>query len=242
VDSLTARERRLHGHRPRLGFPAGVEFRTRDARSARCGPGDQTTKYVDELELGGDELREQVLSLGLHGTSAIFNPSRRTEHEEGLDRLTLTQFDDTQRRPKSNLEIFPIGAFVYRIAVDQRRSSEIYDLVAAHVIDEDFVRASIKAFVAFAAAFYKLRRHEIGPLFLAASLSGIEWKHFGRLPNYAMSSSTIGDPRIPDPLRVPSSGPLELIAGEMAQPQAVADKIVAHFTREFRVRKAYFTP
>ena len=166
---------------------------------------------------------------------------RRTSERDGTDHLALEQHDERTRGPAAALEVHPNGVLVYRTAVERRAARASGSLADAHVIDEDAVRRAVTAFVAFAGGFYKQRRRDPGGLHLGLSLSDIASKHFGRLPDYEVSSFMIGDPRIDDPLRVPSA-PLRITGAQLAKPDAVAATAVQHIARTFRIAGAYYTP
>jgi TIR domain len=203
-------------------------------------PERQATPYIDVLDLGNPKLHEQVTTLALVGSSAIFRRTRSTQESEQSDHLLFEQTDDRMRGTVASLEVHTNGTLVYRTAIE-RRASRADSLADSIVIDEDAVQRTIAAFVAFAAGFYKQRRRDPGELYLGVSLSDIRHKHFGRLPSYSMSSFTVGDPRLDDPLRVPDS-PLKITKAQLAKPDAVAKTAVRHIARVFRLENAYFTP
>ncbi len=204
-------------------------------------PERQDAPYIDVLELGRGELRDQILGLALVGPSAVFRLNRGTEATEREDHLLLEQYDGQTRRLMAALEVHTDGTLVFRTAVDRRAPKMTGWLADSHVIDEDAVRRAVTAFVAFADGFYNQRRRTTGDLSLGLSLSDVAFKHFGRLPNYEMNSFTIGDPRVPDPLRVPST-PLKVTRRQLAKPESVADTAVQYIARAFRLGGAYFTP
>ena len=203
-------------------------------------PERQATPYIDVLDLGDPKLHEQVTGLALVGTSAVFRRNRRTDESERADHVLFEQHEDQLRGSVAALEVHTDGTLVYRTAVE-RRSSQAHSLADSSIIDEDAVKRSIAAFVAFADAFYKRRRRDPGSIYLGVSLSDISHKHFGRLPSYPMHTFTIGSPRLDDPLRVPAN-PLKITKAQLAKPDAVAQKAVDHIARAFRLEGAYFTP
>ena len=204
-------------------------------------PEKQATPYIDVLDLGNPKLHEQVTTLALVGSSAIFRRTRPTQESERSDHVLFEQTDDRSRGVVASLEVHADGTLIYRTAIERQASQTRLSLADSHVIDEEAVKQAIAAFVAFAGSFYKQRRREPGSIYLGVSLSDISHKHFGRLPNYQMNSFTMGSPRLDDPLRVPAS-PLKITPAQLAKPATVAQKAVDHIARAFRLENAYFTP
>jgi hypothetical protein len=203
-------------------------------------PARKGAPYIDVLELGSEKLRDDVSTLALSGSRAIFRRSRATKDSEKADYLLFEQNGERTGGVVASLEVHTDGTLVYRTAVE-RPASNAHALADSIIIDEDAVLQAIAAFVAFAGAFYKLRRRDSGDVYLGVSLSDIAHKHFGRRPNYRMTSFTVGDPRLNDPLRIPDS-PLKVTKAQLAKPDAVAKTAVDHIVRAFRLENAYFTP
>jgi len=201
----------------------------------------QGAPYLDVLKLGRPDLQDQIQGLALVGPSAVFRATRGTKVAEREDHLVLEQHDDHARKPVAALEVHTDGTLVYRTAVERKDTRAIWSMAEPHVINEDFVRGAIASFVAFASRFYKQRRRATGNFYLGLSLSDIAHKHFGQLPNYEIHSFTMGDPRINDPLRVPSA-PLKITSAQLAKPDIVAKTAVEHIARVFRLAGAYYIP
>lgn len=204
-------------------------------------PERQGTPYLDVLQLGKSELQDRLRGLALAGPGAVFPATRGTEIAEREDHVLLEQHDGHFRKPVAALEVHADGALVFRAVVERRASRTTTSIADPWVIDEDAVRRAIASFVAFADRFYKQRRRATGTFYLGLSLSDIDRKHFGPLPSHELTSFTMGDPRIDDPLRVPSA-PLKLTAAQLAKPEAVAKTAVAHIARVFRLAGAYYAP
>ena len=194
--------------------------------------------YLDELKLGDTELQHELLGLM---TGTIFHPRLGTDIAERRDHIAFVQRDDRSRREVATAEAYANGTLVWRSVLPRRPNAPSLSLADSHVIDEDAVRAMIARLLAFAQRYYQQRHIDPGAVYLGVSLSDIASKHFGKLPTYPMSSFTIGDPRIEDPLRVPST-PLRLNQLVSRDAQRFAELIVQHIAREFRLGGAYFTP
>ena len=202
-------------------------------------PECQDQPYLDELRLGDTGLQNELLGL-MNGT--IFHPRLATDIAEQRDHIAFVQRDDQSRRDVATTDAYIDGTLVWRSAVPRRagaRSS--LSLADSHVIDEDAVRDMIARLLTFAQRYYLQRRVDPRAVHLGVSLSDIAFKHFGKLPTYPMSSFTIGDPRVEDPLRVPRT-PLRVAGDQLAEAERFADLIVQHIAREFRLGDAYFTP
>lgn len=194
--------------------------------------------YLEELKLGETELQHELLALM---TGTIFQPRLGTDIAERRDHIEFVQRDDQSRREVATAEAYADGTLVWRSAVPRRADASSLSLADTHVIDEDTVRTMIARSLSFAQRFYHQCRVDPGAVHLGVSLSDIAFKHFGKLPTYPMSSFTIGDPRIEDPLRVPST-PLRIAGDQLADAERLAHLVVQHIAREFRLGGAYFTP
>lgn len=195
--------------------------------------------FIDVLELGNLELHEQLQRLALFGRSAVFRSTRQTGISEREDHVALGQRDNN--RIQSMLEAHTDGTLIYRTVVEGRTRSSTVNLADVHVIDEQAVLIAITAFLAFSNAYYDYRAQDTGDLYLGISLSDIERKHFGRLPDYPVSEFTVGDPRIPDPLHVPST-PIRTSSSELENSDKIAKTAVAHIARRFHLEDAYYIP
>lgn len=204
-------------------------------------PERQATPYIDVLDLGNQKLHEQVTTLALVGSGAIFRRARPTKESEQSDHVLFEQTDDRMRGTVTSLEVHADGTLVYRTVVERQASQARSSLADSIVIDEDAVKRAIAGFVTFAGGFYKRRRRDPGSVYLGVSLSDIAHKHFGRLPSYPMNTFQVGSPRLDDPLRVPASL-LKITPAQLAKPATVAQKAVDHIARAFRLENAYFTP
>lgn len=204
-------------------------------------PERQSAPYIAELALDDPELREELLSIMLVGSSAVFRPDRRTEVTEQQDHLAFAQFDDRTRRATATLETYINGTLIYRTVVPRRTAQSMISLADAHIIDEEAVGHALASHLTFCKEFYKQRHCETGALHLGVSLSDIAMKHFGSLPHYELNSFTIGDPHIEDPLRVPTV-PLKITLADFAEPSTIAETVVRHIARQFRLSDAYYTP
>jgi hypothetical protein len=194
--------------------------------------------YLDELRLGDTALQHELLGLM---AGLIFHPRLGTDIVEQRDHIAFVQRDDQSRGEVAIAEAYADGTLVFRSVVPRRPDAPSLSLADSHVIDEDAVRAMIAGLFTFAQRHYQQRRIDPGAIHLGMSLTDIAFKHFGKLPTYPMSSFTIGDPRIEDPLRVPRT-PLRVSSDQLADAQRLADVIVQHIAREFRLGGAYFTP
>jgi len=194
--------------------------------------------YLDELRLGDTGLQHELLGL-MAGT--IFHPRLGTDIAEQRDHIAFVQRDDRSRREVATTEAYADGSLVWRSVVPRRPDAPPLSLADTHVIDDDAVREMIARFLRFSQRYYQQRRMNPGAVHLAVSLSDLAFKHFGKLPTYPMSSFTIGDPQIEDPLRVPST-PLRITGDQLPDAQQFADLIVQYIAREFRLGGAYFTP
>jgi hypothetical protein len=201
-------------------------------------PERQDQPYLDELRLGDTGLQHELLGLMI-GT--IFQPQLGTDIAEQRDSIAFVQRDDQSRREVATAEVYTDGTLVWRSAVPRRAGALSHSIADSHVIDEDAVRTMIARLLTFAQRFYHGRRMDPGSAHLGVSLNDIAFKHFGKLPTYPMSSFTIGNPRVEDPLRVPSI-PLRISGDQLADAGTFAEMIVQHIAREFRLGDAYFSP
>jgi hypothetical protein len=194
--------------------------------------------FIDVLELGSTELHEQLQRLALFGRSAVFRVTRQTRAFEREDHIALEQHDD---RIQSTLEAYTDGTLVYRTVVERPTRSSTMNLADIHVIDEQAVLNAVSAFLTFARSFYAQCQLGTGNLYLGLSLSDIDWKHFGRLPEYPVSEFMVGDPRVPDPLHVPAV-PMKIPPLDLDASDDIAKLAVAHIARVFRLAGAYYKP
>jgi hypothetical protein len=205
-------------------------------------PERQGEPYLSFGDLSREQFREQVLQPALFGATAIFRLTHGVRPREEADAVVFEQGDPGRNDVLAALEVHTDGALVYGLALGQDRPAG-HSMIRMHVVDEDEVEGVLGAFAAFANDFYGRLEQGclIANIFLGTSLSGIDYKGFGRYPNADPSQMTIPDHRLEDPLRVPRP-PLRVARAALADPPRLARDVADRIAREFRLAGAYYTP
>jgi hypothetical protein len=205
-------------------------------------PERQGDPYLSFVDFGREAFREQLLQPALFGATAIFRRARGIDEREEADAVVFEQGDPERNDVLASLEVHTDGALVYGFALGQDQPAG-HSMIRSHVVDEDEVERVLGAFAAFANDFYG--RLEQSPLianvFFGTSLSGIDYKGFGRYPSVDPSQMTIPDHRLEDPFRVPRP-PLRVARAALADPPRLARDVTDRIAREFRLAGAYYTP
>jgi hypothetical protein len=195
--------------------------------------------FLDVLEFGRRELRDRLLQPACFGSSPLFRLELGTRTAEEGDALVFRQ-EDERRQNAAALEIHADGALVSGAALS--RVADDTSLARIHIIDEDEVERRLVAFATYAGQFYQgLDRGElITSLYAGVSLTGIQYKTFGKLPSHPLTSIQMPSHGLPDPLKIPTT-PLRVPRAELADPAALARKLTGHIARAFRSANASFT-
>lgn len=228
-----------------LKWGAPIERRNRWSASPTLGvlltPGHQHTPYIDELDLGNSQLQNSLQLLALKGVNSVLRSDLGTQIREELGHLTFVQTERGTGSYESELEMYTDGTLIHRVTLVTPERMPDYSIADGLIIDETQVHTVLTSFLRFANSFYSQRRRDPGKVYVGASLAGIQTKFFGRMPTTRLSSFSIPDHRLEDPLHVPTA-PLALSADERRAPDAVAKKLVDHFGRRFRIQGAYYRP
>ena len=201
-------------------------------------PTRQGECFLDVLEFGRPEMRNRLLQPAYFGSSPLFGVELGTRTVEEGDALVFRQ-EDERRQMAAALEIHADGTLVYGTAMS--RDADGFSLTRSYVIDEEEVEHRLDAFATYARQFYQgLDRGElITGLYAGVSLTGIQYKTFGKIPSHPLNQFTLPSHGLSDPLKVPTV-PLRVPRAGLADPTDLAHKLTGHIARMFRGANASF--
>jgi hypothetical protein len=198
-------------------------------------------EYLSALDLGQAESQDRLLQQALFGPGAFFRKDVGNTAREGATHLILEQQDE-HRRPVAFLEAWTDGTLICGAALGARGGRE-FGLVSSMVIDQDEVERLVAAFCYYADLFYRgvNQATVIASLYVGVTLTGLQYKSFGRLPAVEPHQITMPISNLPDPVRVPQQ-PLKVARAELAAAPQLAHKLTELAARTFRAAGAYYSP
>jgi hypothetical protein len=154
-----------------------------------------------------------------------------------MDGLIIEQRFERYSKIAAQLRIETNGVIAQGVSIE---ADPAHTMAGTHIISEDAVRDQLTRSIAFASAAYAQFDEPVQGVYVAACLFNTESRHFGQLPKHELTSMTIADHRLPDPLIVPARDPLIIGRIDSVDAAHVADVLVRHIVRAFRVAGYYY--
>lgn len=194
-------------------------------------PARQGLSFFDVLDFGRTELQHRLLQPALFGSPAVFSLTLGNDVAEEGDALVFTQ--QANQQVVSRLEIHPDGTLVFGTQLD--RDGRGGFMSHMFLIDDAEVERRLTAFLAYANAHYQgLPSGElVSSLYLGTSLTGIEYKTFGRPASQTSGQISVRTRGVPDPLKAPAT-PMSISKADLSDPPALASRMAQHIARQFR--------
>jgi Domain of unknown function (DUF4062) len=204
-------------------------------------PDRQGEEYIPNAQLDRQGFQESLLQPARFGPGMLFRQELGVGTRDGEDYVVFEQPDEQGRRSTS-LELHANGTLVYGAAVGGPPPRG-YSLVRHYVIDQTEVERALLAFLTYAQWFYgNLERGAvIANVYLAMSLTDITHRTFGRLPAVDLTTMTIPQHQLSDPLFIPRQ-PLKMSRASLAQPKNVSEEAMGSMVRAFKVANVYYIP
>lgn len=197
-------------------------------------------KYISLLKLGEKAFQRSIQKEAVYGDAAIFDSEHGVKVDETENSTIFIQSGG--RGPIATLEVRGDGVLTFgrQLAAAQARTISI---VRNFVIDQDEVYAALANLFKFANGFYGSLDDSrmLTNFYFGGSLSGIENKSFGRIPEIAPSGMSMAMHGFPDPLLIPRE-PYSLSRSDLVDGGRAATDITEMVARMFRAAKAYYTP
>ena len=204
-------------------------------------PDGQGEEYIPVVQLSGQAFRDMMLHPARFGPSTLFRQDLGVRTGDGEDSVEFQQLDEYGQLLTS-LDLHSNGTLVYGTGVGGQ-SSRGYSLVRQYVIDQAEVQQALSSFLTYAQWFYgnMERGVVIANVYLGMSLSGIAGRKFGRFPDVELTTFTIPQHQLSDPLLIPRQ-PLRVGRSSLTQPVGLSEQAVEHVSGAFKAVGAYYTP
>ncbi len=201
-------------------------------------PVDFGVQLLDDLTPGDRNFQGRLRGLALTPPGNVLSAHRGTQLRETMDGLLIEQRFNWYSKIAAQLRIEADGVIAQGVAIE---ADPTHTMAGTHIISEDAVRDQLKRSIAFANAAYAQFDKPVQGVYVAACLFNTESRYFGQLPKHELTSMTIADHRLPDPLIIPSRDPLIIERIALADAAGVADVLVRHITKAFRVAGYYYS-
>jgi hypothetical protein len=201
-------------------------------------PVDFGVQFLDDLTPGDTNFQGRVRGLALTPPGDVLSAHRGTQLRETMDGLLIEQRFDRYSKIAAQLRVETNDVIAQGVSIE---ADPAHTMAGTHIISEDAVRDQLTRSIAFAKAAYAQLDKPVGAVYVAASLFNTESRYFGQLPKYELTSMTIADHRLPDPLGVPFQDPLIIERIDSVDAVHVADVLVKHIIRAFRVAGYYYS-
>jgi len=197
-------------------------------------PKRQGQEYFSLRELASAETQEVLLKEAMFGTPALLPHDHGVDTDDGQDHVVFCQppekYDETLRR----LSIHTDGSVKFACILGQERRQR-HSLFRGFIIDQNEVKQNIATFLRYAAKVYEQSEQSqlISSLYVGMSLSGINGKAFGEIPEQEPSSFGIPMHTLDDPVLIPRQ-PLAVPRAHLVDPSLVSEELVEQIRRTFR--------
>jgi hypothetical protein len=204
-------------------------------------PTRQGEEYLSALELERGEIQDRLLQTALFGDGAFFRREVGNALREGANSLVIEQRDE-HNRATASVELWTDGTLTCSAALGARRDRG-YALVSSMVIDQEDVERLLGAFCRYADLFYRgvNRAEVIASLYVGISLTGLQYKSFGKIPSVEPNQISMPMSEFSDPVHVPQQ-PLKVARAELADAEQLARKLTNLTARTFRAAGRYYSP
>jgi hypothetical protein len=195
-------------------------------------------QYLSAVLLGNKEFQRNIQKEAVYGDSPVFSSELGVRTEETEESTIFAQSDD--RGPRASLEVRTDGALIFGTLLPGEQT-RAFSLVRSAVIDENEFRTSLTRFFEFAAKFYGSlkEKQRLTSFMFGGSLSGIEHKMFGKIPDAAANSISVAMHDFADPLPIPRE-PRSMTFADLRGGVAAANEITELVARMFRAKRAYY--